>query len=220
MSRAPARGRAVGSAGLLMLAGALAALAATPSSVEQARPRTANAAPCEACHGAHGEGMPAAAIPRLAGQSADYLEKQLRDYTNGTRENPVMRNFAKGLSDSERAQQSVYYASLPGPRIEQAAPADAGPLARGHQLARQGAEAERVQACDNCHGPQGSGVPHSAPYLAGQSAEYLASALNAWKQRTRKNDSGQLMASVVARLSAADIAAVSAYFASLGTAAN
>jgi cytochrome c553 len=31
---------------------------------------------CQSCHGAHGEGTPAAGIPRLAGQSADYLDKQ------------------------------------------------------------------------------------------------------------------------------------------------
>ena len=36
-------------------------------------------APCQACHGAHGEGMAAAHVPRIAGQSADYLKKQLDD---------------------------------------------------------------------------------------------------------------------------------------------
>src|SRR5271154_2402445 len=124
------------------------AFAAIPGAGET-RPRTANAAPCEACHGTHGEGQPAAAIPRLAGQSADYLEKQLRDYESGTRDNPVMRNFAKGLSDSERAQLSRYYASLsaPAPHAVQVAPMDQRQWARGQQLAHQGAEAERVQGC-------------------------------------------------------------------------
>jgi cytochrome c553 len=202
--------------GVLALAWTACAFAATPSGAGETRPRTANAAPCEACHGAHGEGSPAAAIPRLAGQSADYLEKQLRDYANDTRDNPVMRNFAKGLSNTERAELASYYAALEAAYAPEPVPADAGQLARGHELAFQGAEAERVQACNNCHGPDGSGLPHSAPYLAGQSAEYLAAQLKAWQQGTRKNDSGKLMASVVERLSSADMAAVSAYFASRG----
>jgi cytochrome c553 len=55
--------------------------------------------PCEACHGAHGEGMAAAHVPRIAGQSADYLKKQLDDHADGTRNNPIMANFAKALSE-------------------------------------------------------------------------------------------------------------------------
>ena len=213
MTRYAARS-AGGSLCVLMLTLTGGALAANSSTVS-ARPRTVNAAPCEACHGALGEGAPAAAIPRLAGQSAEYLEKQLRDYADGSRNNPVMQNFAKGLSNSERAKLSVYYASLTAPQPTQSKPGNAQQLARGHQLAVQGDEAERVQACISCHGPDGSGVPHAAPYLAGQSAEYLAGALNAWQGGTRRNDSGQLMASVAGRLSAADITAVSAYFSNL-----
>ena len=34
---------------------------------------------CQGCHGVHGEGNAPAAIPRLAGQSAEYLRKQLED---------------------------------------------------------------------------------------------------------------------------------------------
>ena len=216
MTRLASHG-AAGFTSLLMLAWAAGAPAANSQSVVAAKPRTVNAAPCEACHGPNGEGRPAAPFPRLAGQSADYLEKQLRDYADGSRNNPIMQNFAKGLSDSERAALSTYYASLASPYAVQAAPGDARQLARGHQLAFEGDESERVQACNNCHGPGGSGVPYSAPYLAGQSAEYLASALRSWQQGTRKNDDGQLMASVAARLSAADITAASSYFASLGT---
>src|SRR5271163_1910647 len=54
-----------------------------------------SAAVCQGCHGVHGEGNAPAAIPRLAGQSAEYLAKQLEDYASSDRANPVMRNFAK-----------------------------------------------------------------------------------------------------------------------------
>ncbi|HTV94688.1 MAG TPA: c-type cytochrome [Steroidobacteraceae bacterium] len=219
MSR-PALCRRVRGAAFLVLGWTAAALAANSAGEGKARPRTANAAPCEACHGAHGEGSPAGGIPRLAGQSADYIEKQLRDFENGTRESPVMRNFAKGLSDSERAQLASYYASLTAPPAAGAATADARQLGRGQQLAFEGDESERVQACDNCHGPYGIGLPHSAPYLAGQSAAYLANALRSWREGTRKNDGGKQMSTVVDRLSDADIAAASAYFASVDTESN
>lgn len=194
--------------GFLLIAVAPGVMVADAAAAAPASP------PCEACHGAHGEGMEAAHVPRIAGQSADYLQKQLDDYASGARDNPIMGGFAKALSEPERARYAARYAAMKTP------PAPAGgrnPLtpARGHQLAYQGDETKRVQACNACHGPDGVGVPHAAPYLAGQSAEYLASALKAFQQGTRKNDGGELMRSVAARLNDADIAAVSGYFAAV-----
>ena len=182
-------------------------------------PRAAVAAPaappCEACHGMHGEGMAAAHVPRLAGQAADYLQKQLDDYAQGKRDNPVMNNFAKQLTPQQRAEFAARYAAMSAPYLAQTAALDAVRLARGHKLAHQGDETKRVPACDGCHGPDGTGVLHAAPYLAGQSAEYLAGALKAFQQGTRKNDAGELMRSVAERLDDADVAAVSGYFGSL-----
>lgn len=178
-------------------------------------PAAAEVAPCAACHGAHGEGMAAAHVPRLAGQAADYLQKQLDNYADGSRENPIMANFAKALSEPQRARLAARYASMSAPYLLEAAPIGGVALARGHKLAYQGDETKRVQACNACHGPDGVGVPRAAPYLAGQSAEYLAGALKAFQQGTRKNDAGQLMRSVAQRLDEADIAVVSGYFASL-----
>ena len=159
--------------------------------------------------------MAAAHVPRIAGQSADYLQKQLDDYAAGTRDNPIMANFAKALNEAQRAKYAARYAAMSAPYPPRSSDAGASSLARGHQLAFQGDETKRVQACNGCHGPEGVGVPHAAPYLAGQSAEYLASALKAFQQGTRKNDAGELMRSVVHGLDDADVAAVSGYFASL-----
>jgi thiosulfate dehydrogenase len=212
-------------AGLLSAVFILFTSAAPAADATRAPP--AGATLCEGCHGPHGEGVPAAGVPRLAAQSADYLEKQLRDYASDARQNPVMKNWATQLNDSQRAELAAYYASLFAPYAAQTRDLVAGvsaarapnaqQLARGHQLAHWGDEARRVQACDNCHGPEGSGVAHSAPYLAGQSAQYLLISLKSWQQGTRKNDAGKLMASVVDRLSDADITAVAAYFADRGS---
>jgi cytochrome c553 len=171
--------------------------------------------PCEACHGTHGEGMAAAHVPRIAGQSADYLLKQLDDYARGSREDPVMNTFAKQLTAQQRSELAERFASMSAPRIAQTPIPGQAQLARGHQLAHQGDETKRVPACNGCHGPDGTGVAHAAPYLAAQSAQYLAGALKAFRQGTRKNDSGLLMRSVAERLDDADIDAVSGYFGSL-----
>jgi cytochrome c553 len=197
------------------LTAAMLLLQMSPQIAAAAAPSVNPAPPCKACHGAHGEGMAAAHVPRLAGQSADYLLKQMNDYAQGTRGNPIMRNFAKLLSPQQRAQFAARYAAMSAPYLAPSAPLDAARLARGHQLAHQGDETKRVAACDGCHGPDGTGVLHAAPYLAGQSAEYLAGALQAFQKGTRKNDAGELMRSVAERLDAADVAAVSGYFGSL-----
>jgi len=175
----------------------------------------ASATVCQGCHGVHGEGNAPASIPRLAGQSAEYLGKQLEDYASGDRANPVMRNFAKPLTRADIEAVATYFSTASAPRTVIPSTASAAQLNFGRRLARQGSEAKRVQACDSCHGPDGIGVLHAAPYLAGQSAQYLTSALTSFQQRTRKNDPGKLMTSVAGQLNASDIAAAAAYFSSL-----
>ncbi|HMH28982.1 MAG TPA: c-type cytochrome [Steroidobacteraceae bacterium] len=159
--------------------------------------------------------MAAAHVPRIAAQSSEYLKKQLDDYAQGTRENPVMQNFSKQLSEKQRLQFSTHFASMPLPHGERITLLNQVQMARGHQLAYQGDEQRRVQACNSCHGPDGIGVLHAAPYLAGQSAEYLAGALRAYQQDTRRNDAGELMRSIAKRLDEADVVAISGYFANV-----
>lgn len=55
--------------------------------------------PCQACHGEHGEG--AGAVPRIAGQHADYLKRQLEDFRSLLRENQIMHANTKDMTDSE-----------------------------------------------------------------------------------------------------------------------
>lgn len=55
--------------------------------------------PCAACHGDHGEGS--GTTPRIAGQHADYLTKQLEAFRSLLRENEVMHANTKDMTDSE-----------------------------------------------------------------------------------------------------------------------
>ena len=169
---------------------------------------------CSHCHGQHGEGLGVSRFPRLAGQSAAYLAKQLGDYAAGTRDNAVMVSFAKAMSAQDMADIAAYYTALAAPAV---APekADTKLLDAGHKLASVGDAAAGVPACVSCHGPDGRGQPPVFPYLAGQHAEYITAQLDAWREGARRNDGSAQMSSLAGKLSAADIAAVSAYFAQL-----
>ena len=165
---------------------------------------------CVACHGGRGQGVHTTGSPRIAGQPEYYLAKQLRDFASARRRSPAMEHVARALSERDVATLAAFYSRLEAP----ATPASRGPD-RGRVLATVGDAERGVQACANCHGPDGSGQPPAIPYLAGLAAQYQATAINAWKGGTRRNDSGHQMLTVARALSAEDIAAVSAYYAGL-----
>jgi cytochrome c553 len=169
------------------------------------------AAPCGQCHGADGKGDPSGPFPRLAGQAALYLYKQLNDYASGARKNEIMGPIAQALSDQERQDAAAYYAGQTAPYGEPSSPAKAD-LALGRRLATVGSAGQRVQACGNCHGPAGVGEPPAYPRLAGQYASYAQAQLAAWKQGQRANDTAGVMREITGRLTDDEVNAVSAYF--------
>ena len=173
------------------------------------------AATCQGCHGPQGEGVAATGGPRIAGQTASYLAAQLQAYGDGSRTNAVMTAIAKGLDDQKKADAAAFFAAQSPPFGAPATHASDAQLARGKTLVRVGDESKQLQSCANCHGPDGSGERLAAPYLAGQSAAYIASAIREWKTGAR-HGSAALMGPVASRLDDNDIAAVSAYFESLG----
>ncbi len=66
-------------------------------------------AACAACHGARGNSTNPL-WPNLAGQNAAYLEKQMKDYRDGRRQDPIMASMATALSDTDIADLAAYYA--------------------------------------------------------------------------------------------------------------
>ena len=75
--------------------------------------------------------------------------------------------------------------------------------------------AKGIAACTSCHGPTGAGVPAQYPRLAGQYAEYTTAQLAAFRSGERANDPNSMMRMIAARLSDAEIKAVSEYIAGL-----
>ena len=69
---------------------------------------------CNSCHGPYGLGV-GRVFPRLAGQPANYLTAQLKDWQSGGRKNDplhLMRNVAEKLSSEEIGAVAAYYAAL------------------------------------------------------------------------------------------------------------
>ena len=186
---------------------------AAPPAVGDAQRGAAHVTSCAACHGAQGEGNPTAGFPRLAGQTAEYLAAQLRSFTDGSRKSAVMTMLAKSLDAQTQLDVAAFYAAASPPDASDPnAASDPKQLARGRLLVRVGDESKQLQACANCHGPDGAGERYATPYLAGQPAAYLGSAVREWKSGTRSSGA-RLMGPVAGRLDDADIAAVSAYLA-------
>ena len=72
-----------------------------------------------------------------------------------------------------------------------------------------------MAACASCHGPSGAGIPAQFPRVAGQYAEYTVAQLQGFRAGERANDPNRMMRAVAARLSDAEIKAVSEYMAGL-----
>jgi cytochrome c553 len=66
--------------------------------------------PCASCHGAHGEGM--STFPRLAGQHAPYLLKQLLVIQSVLRTAPVMHGVVKNLTKDQMQAVVEYLESI------------------------------------------------------------------------------------------------------------
>lgn len=178
----------------------------------------AKSAVCAACHGADGNSM-IDINPKLAGQHANYLSKQLHEFqlaskTGGAegRNNAVMNGMAAPLSEQDIADLSAYFASqeaTPG-----ATPED---MVEPGKALYTGGDAERgVTACIACHGPQGNGMQLAGfPDISGQHAAYTAAQLKSFRAGDRANDLNGMMRDIASKLTDKDIEILSNYIAGL-----
>lgn len=168
------------------------------------------AAACMSCHGEKGQGNEAAGFPYLAGQPMAYLVKQLQDYANKRRSNPIMQPFASALSEDEIKAVASYYAKLPLPKMA-SAKSNNSQVAQGERLAKVGKWSMGMPACFQCHGDKGQGVAPNFPAISGQPASYIKKQLEHWRKRERSNDPNGLMQAVVANLDESEVATVADY---------
>ncbi len=171
---------------------------------------------CVACHGADGNSM-ASANPHLAGQVEEYLYKQLKNFKAvdgkpAARNNPIMAGMAAPLSDEDMKNVAAWFASQ---KLKPAAAKDESKIALGQQLWRQGDFKKGIPACAGCHGPAGAGLPAQFPRLSGQFADYTEAQLKSFRAGERANDPEKMMRMIAAKMSDAEIKAVSEFAAGL-----
>jgi len=128
---------------------------------------------CAVCHGQNGVPIDPKTIPIIWGQQQSYLVKQLRDYRNGERDNPIMSPIAKALAQEDLRKIAAYFAAKSWPARQAAAAAASPP--------------NGIAQCQPCHQPNFEGGP-PAPRLAGLSYEYLVSTMRAFATDERTNN--------------------------------
>ncbi|PCH83222.1 MAG: cytochrome c4 [Piscirickettsiaceae bacterium] len=171
----------------------------------------AKAAVCAGCHGQNGNSQNPV-WPKLAGQHAFYIEKELHDFQGKKRLDATMAPMAAGLTGVDIENIAAYFASVPS--TVEAASADKIKL--GEKLYRAGKTDNGLPACIACHGPNGAGsAPARFPRIGGQHAAYLAKALKDFKAETRNNDHQAMMRDIAGRMSNKEIEAVSSYISGL-----
>lgn len=192
---------------------AVATANAAEGNAEAGKSKTAM---CAACHGADGNSL-VPMYPKLAGQSASYLVKQLTEFKLGMtsagkagRVDPVMGGMAMALSDQDMADVAAFYAS------QKITAGNGSDNAIGKKLYLGGNAEMEVTACVACHGINGKGMPSAGfPALASQNAEYLKIQLEKFRDGSRNNDLNAMMQGVAANLTDEEITALSQYMSSL-----
>jgi cytochrome c553 len=156
---------------------------------------------CWSCHGA--DGLPKdPTIPIIWGQHAGYIEKQLRDYRAGDRDNQIMSSMAEAVPFKDLARAAAIIAGKGWPKQ---APPPAGTSAP-----------DSVAACQACHGEKfmgGQSPEGIAPRLAGQFTEYLDEQMSDFARGQRANQ--KTMTALMKALSADDRKTIATYLAGL-----
>jgi cytochrome c553 len=196
---------------LILVAAAFSLLVTMPAfAAGDADAGQGKSAICAACHGADGNSV-VPNWPKIAGQHAPYLERQLGLIKSGARPVPEMAGIVAGLSDQDLANVAAYYST----QTIKAGLADDATRAIGERLYRSGNSATDVPACMACHGPAGEGNPLARyPALAGQHSVYTEKMLNGFRSGTtwgEDDESSKIMADVSFRLTDKEIKAVAAY---------
>lgn len=157
------------------------------------------ASTCGACHDTQG------AFPTLDGQLATYLYKQLKDYKDGHRQNPVMSGLAATLSEDDMINISAHYAG-------KKADARATGTSEKPTLVTRGDSRRILPPCAVCHDVKGTGQKLDIPALAGQSEAYLLQTLKDYKSGERHNDLYGRMRSISKEMTQEEIAQVARYY--------
>lgn len=177
---------------------------------------------CQECHGVDGHAIGMGdgvasdgKFPKLAGQFAEYIVKQIGDFRSGARKHDFMTIMARSLDERDLADIAAYYASQQT-MFGDTSSSTTNDAAR--RLFLQGDTSRGITACASCHGEAGKGSHSSAalvPVIGGQHSRYLNKQLMDWRSGERNNSAGAVMTAVTRQLTDAEIEALSNYLSGL-----
>ena len=198
---------------LILLLSTIAAATLTQATLAQGDPEAgqAKSALCATCHGPDGNSE-LAINPKIAGQNARYMIKQLQDFKSGARPGPIMAAMVINLSDEDIEDLAAYYAAQTPTLLG----ADPEVVELAESLYRSGVDELEVTACSACHSPTGTGnAPAGFPALGGQHPEYTLQQLKDFRSGARANDQDGMMRLVTERLTDPELEALASYLAGL-----
>lgn len=168
---------------------------------------------CGYCHEYDGNSrMPG--FPKLAGQTPEYIIKQLMDFKHGHRAGQ-MQATAELLSEEDIRIVAEYFSSQPLLSTDSAESSTEN-MSRAKQLIHQGDKKRNINACVSCHQNDLKGAG-PVPRLAGQHAKYLYDQLKAFQTGERSNDPHQQMRSVSDSLTEQEMKQLSRYLSAMPT---
>lgn len=166
------------------------------------------AAMCYSCHGEDGNST-SPDYPKLAGQYAEYIQKQLGEFKTGVRKNPMMLAMSASIaSEQDVLDISAYFASLEKMKGTKPVVSKAG----------KAIFTDAGNGCFTCHGTDGKGMApdmSQAPVIGGQHKAYLLKQLNNFRSQKRTNDPGGMMGVIAGSMSNEDIESVASYISGL-----
>jgi len=163
----------------------------------------AKAKQCTICHGIDGN-TSEPVIPKLAGQYADYIQRQIYNFQEGSLRDPNMIQIAKTLSNRrDLVDIAAYFASQN--------------QMTGTTSTNEEGEKLYLKGCLNCHGERGKGKPaYNAifPIIGGQNRGYLIKQIKDYKSGERTSDISGVMGLVANQMTYSEIVAVAEYLSS------
>lgn len=171
---------------------------------------------CGACHGPDGNST-VSANPKLAGQHAAYLFKQMKNFKAGDdgkseRVNAIMNGMIAPYTEEQMKDFAAYFAAQKQSGGEAK---NRETIELGKKIYRAGDASKGLPACAACHGPTGAGLPAQYPRIAGQFTEYTEAQLKAFRVSERSNDPNRMMQMVAIKMTDAEIRAVADYISGL-----
>ncbi len=201
---------------LLLATGAVQAQDKAAAQPDLAKAKQTAEQVCGACHGTDGNSQ-IPVNPKLAGQHAEYLNKQLRNFKSeggkpAERANPIMGGMVAALSEDDMKGLATYFA---GQQLKPESAKNKASIELGQKLWRAGDVKRGIPACAACHGPAGAGLPAQYPRLSGQFADYTEAQLKAFRAGERANDPAKMMRTIALKMTDPEIKAVADYAAGL-----